>query len=170
MRRQRGCSAIIGLILVLLGLWLLGRQFFPELDVWIHFEFAWPVLVIGVGVFLLLLGLLSGAPGMAVPATIVGGIGLMLYWQNATGNWTSWVYTWTLIPGFIGLGILLSGLLGGHLRQSLSGGLFMVVLSLVLFTFFGSLLGGANILGPYWPVLLILLGLWMLARMQLRTR
>ena len=42
--------------------------------------------------------LLTGQPGMLVPACIVGGIGGMLYWQNLTGDWASWSYSWSLIP------------------------------------------------------------------------
>jgi len=107
---------------------------------------------------------------MAVPACIVGGIGCLLYWQNATGNWESWAYAWTLIPGFLGVGILLAGLLEGRLRQSLDSGIFFIVISLVMFAIFGSFLGGLQIFGLYWPVLLILFGLWMLVRTLFRSR
>ena len=107
---------------------------------------------------------------MAVPACIVGGIGGLLYWQNATGNWESWAYAWTLIPGFVGVGIVLSGLLGGEIRQSVSGGGWLILISLVLFTIFGSFFGALGIVGDYWPVLLILLGLLILIRSLFRSR
>jgi hypothetical protein len=107
---------------------------------------------------------------MAVPACIVGGIGGLLYWQNATGNWESWAYAWTLIPGFVGVGIVLSGLLGGDTQQSVRGGAWLILISLVLFTIFGSFLGGLGLLGPYWPVLLIALGLLVLVRSFFRAR
>jgi hypothetical protein len=64
----------IGILLILVGGWLLSAQFFPELTAWINIEYSWPLIVIGVGAFLLFLGLLVRAPGMAVPACIVGGI------------------------------------------------------------------------------------------------
>ncbi len=60
---------------------------------------------------LALLGLLFWVPGMIVPAAIVAGVGGLLYWQNATGNWASWAYSWALIPGFSRVGTLLSSLL-----------------------------------------------------------
>jgi hypothetical protein len=167
-RRSRRGNIIVGALLILLGGWFLASQFYPQLNEWVQIEFTWPLIIIGVGAFLLLLGLLTGTPGMAVPAVIVGGIGGLLYWQNTTGNWESWIYAWTLIPGFVGLGILLAGLLEGKLRQSLNSGLFLVILSLVLFAIFGSFLGGVDVLGPYWPVLLILLGAWLLVRGLLR--
>jgi len=117
---------------------------------------------------LLIIGLLTGVPAMAIPACIVGGIGGLLYWQNSTGNWESWTYAWTLIPGFVGVGTILSGLLGGEPRQSVRGGFWLVAISLALFAFFGSFLGGLNLLGPYWPALLILLGLLLLVRSLFR--
>lgn len=170
MRRRSGGRIVLGLFLVLLGGWFLASQFYPDLGTLINLEFSWPLILVGVGIFLLLFGLLIGAPGMAVPATIVGGIGGLMYWQNATGNWESWSYAWALIPGFVGLGVILAGLLEGRLSESLSGGGFLIVLSLLLFAVFSSMMGGPNLLGPYWPVLLILFGLWVLFRTLLRPR
>lgn len=154
----------LGLILVLLGVWFLVLRLVPGLEVWADFWFDWPIFVVGAGVLLLFIGLLTGATGMAVPATIVGGIGGLLYWQNATGNWESWAYAWALIPGFVGLGVIFAGLLGKTPRQGLREGGNLIVISLVLFAIFSSFLGGNNLLGAYWPVLLILLGLWMVVR------
>jgi len=170
MRQRQGCSVIIGLGLVLIGAWFLAVQFVPGMEGIIQIEFTWPFILIAVGVFLLLLGVATGAAGLAVPASIVGGLGVLFYFQNASGNWESWSYTWALIPGFVGVGIILAGLLEGAFRQSLSAGGSMIVISLVLFVVFASLLGGLNLLGPYWPALLILLGLWILFRGLLRSR
>jgi hypothetical protein len=63
-----------------------------------------------------------------------------------------------------------AGLLDGTLRQSLDGGLFLIVLSVVMFAVFSSFFGGPNLLGPYWPILLILFGLWILVRGLIRPR
>ena len=107
---------------------------------------------------------------MAVPACIVGGIGGLLYWQNATGNWESWAYAWALIPGFVGVGVVLSRLLGGGGRKALQEGGSLILISLALFAVFGSWLGGLNLFGDYWPVLLILWGVWLLIRPLFRSR
>jgi hypothetical protein len=170
MDRRRRSNLVAGLLLILLGVWFMAVQLVPELRAWMDIEYAWPLIIVGVGVLLLVVGLLTGAPAMAVPACIVGGIGGLLYWQNATGNWESWAYMWTLIPGFVGVGVVLSALLGGETRQALSGGAWLILISLVLFAVFGSFLGGLGLLGPYWPVLLIALGLLALLRPLLRSR
>ena len=168
MDRKMRSNLILGLILILLGGWFLAVQFVPGLGSWINPEWAWPLLIVSVGAFLLLFGLLVGAPGMAVPAVIVSGIGGILYYQNVTGDWASWAYLWTLIPGFVGLGSILSGLLSGNFRKSLREGGGLIIISLILFFIFASIMGGWNLLGDYWPALLILLGLWMLIRQLLR--
>jgi len=166
MDSQRRSSLAGGLVLVLLGALFLAVQWVPGLQLW----FSWPLIIIGIGVLLLIVGLLTGVPAMAMPACIVGGIGGLLYWQNATGNWESWAYAWTLIPGFVGVGMVLSGLLGGDTRQTVRGGGWLILISLVLFAVFASFFGALGLVGRYWPVLLIGLGLLVLAQSLFRSR
>jgi hypothetical protein len=170
MERRYRSGLVGGIVLVLLGAWLLAVQLIPGLDNLINIDYSWPWIVIGIGVLLFILGLVIGEPGMAVPACIVGGIGCILYYQNTTGNWESWAYAWTLIPGFVGIGSIIAGLLGENRQKSISDGLNLLVISAVLFVIFGSFLGGLNLLGDYWPVLLILLGVWILLRPVFRRR
>ena len=168
MNRRRRTGLVGGILLILLGGWLLAVQLVPGLETLINIEFSWPWFVIAAGVILLIFGLLTGEAGMAVPACIVGGIGVLLYYQNTTGNWESWAYAWTLIPGFAGVGAILAGILGDNPRRSIYDGINLIVISAVMFVIFGSFLGGLNLLGAYWPVLLILLGLWLLVQPLLR--
>ncbi len=50
--------------------------------------------------------------GLAIPGSIITGIGLLLLFQNLTSYWESWSYGWTLIIIFVGAGIYLAGLYG----------------------------------------------------------
>lgn len=162
-------SAIAGgIVLILLGLIFLAGQMFPELRSWIT-TFSWPLIIVGAGVLLLIIGLLTGVPGLAVPACIVAGIGGLLYWQNRTGDWASWAYAWALIPGFVGVGTILMGLLSGK-GKDVRDGANTVLVSLILFAIFGSFLGAPWRIGQYWPVLLILLGLINLVQYFIRSR
>lgn len=95
----------VGLTLILVGLVLLVLQFVPRWLDWVALEDIWPFLIIGVGGLLFVLGIVSKSPGTVVPGTILCGIGSLLLWQNVTGHWESWAYVWTLIPGFVGLGL-----------------------------------------------------------------
>jgi hypothetical protein len=151
----------IGLLLVLIGGWFLAVQFVPGLGGWFWGFFDWPVYIIGAGLALLVFGLIIGAPGMAIPACIVTGIGGLLFYQNATSNWESWSYAWALIPGFTGIGIVLASILGEGGKSGFRSGLTLTFISLVMFLIFGAIFG-ANPLGIYWPFLLIALGVWVL--------
>jgi hypothetical protein len=92
----------LGLLLVILGAWFFAVRQVPALRAWTEIQFDWPFYVIGAGALILLIGMLMGAPGMAVPACIVAGIGGILYYQNSFGDWESWSFLWTLIPALSG--------------------------------------------------------------------
>jgi hypothetical protein len=164
--RRGGIAA--GLVLVLFGAFLLAVQWLPGFNLWISWEISWPLIVVGAGVLLAVIGLVTLESDMAIPAVIVGGIGGLLYYQNTTGDWASWAYAWALIPGFVGVGMILAGLFRGlagrRTRNMLVEGLSQIVTSVVLFAIFGSFLGGPQWLGRYWPLAIILLGVWIVVR------
>jgi hypothetical protein len=170
MNRSTRSNIAAGVLLILAGALALLVRFVPGLSEYLAISDNWPLIVVAVGFGLLLFGLLIGAPGMAVPACIVGGIGGILYYQNATGDWESWAYIWALIPGFVGIGVILQGLIEGRIRHALGEGINTIIVSLVLFFIFGSFLGGFGFGWNYWPILLIILGAWMLIRPLLRRR
>lgn len=168
METKQRSNLALGLLFILVGLWFLAGRLIPGLESWLGITYSWPIIIIGVGIFLLLIGLTQGTPDSAVGAFIVAGIGGILYWQNLTGRWESWGYMWTLIPGFAGLDTIVSGLISGDVRQGFDRGLRQILISLVLFVALGSIIGGLNILGPYWPVLLIALGAYIMLREIIR--
>jgi hypothetical protein len=163
MSRKTRSNLAAGVLLILVGGWFLALQIFPDISDWFWKTFDWPFVIVGVGVCLLIFGLVAGAPGMAVPASVVSGIGGILAYQNATGNWESWSYVWSLIPGFVGIGVILAALLGDGGRDGFRSGVTLVFISAILFLIFSSIMG-ANPLGAWWPVLLIVFGLWLLLR------
>jgi hypothetical protein len=163
--RQNRTNLVLGLLLILIGGWLILTHQVPSIQHWLDKNFMWPMWVIGAGVIILFIGLLTGAPGMAIPAAIVAGIGGILYYQELHKDYASWSYMWALIPGFVGVGQILAGLLGENTYRSLARGLRLLVISVVLFLAFGTIFGGVTVLGPYGvPILIILLGVYMLAR------
>lgn len=168
--RQNRTNLFLGVLLILIGAALVVTRQVPDLQNWIDKNFTWPMWTIGAGLLVLLIGLLTGAPGMAVPASIIAGIGGILYYQNATNDYSSWSYMWTLIPGFVGIGAILAGLLGESTRHNLARGLNLIVTSAVLFLIFATFFGGLSILGDYGvAIILILLGLYVLIRGFVRS-
>jgi hypothetical protein len=154
----------LGVVLILLGAWFIAQRQVPALGAWMELYMSWPLNVVAAGAIILLIGLLVGAPGMAIPAAIVAGIGGILYYQNRTNDYESWSYMWTLIPGFVGVGQILAGALGRSLREARSG-MNLILTSAVLFIVFAAIFGKISMLGPYFPAaVLILVGFWFLVR------
>ncbi|HOT91058.1 MAG TPA: hypothetical protein PLJ78_02820 [Anaerolineae bacterium] len=171
MTHSKRSNITSGLILILIGSILLAFQVFPGLSAWFNFTFSWPMIIILIALGMLVIGLLSGAPDMAIPACIIGGIGGILYFQNAGRlTWESWGYLWTLVPGFAGVGNVIAGLVNWK-RKQIGDGLESILVSAVLFAIFGSLFG--NLLGyfpfkMYLPFALIALGVFLFIRELVR--
>jgi hypothetical protein len=158
-------SAIgVGSLLIVLGVFFLVTRFVPAITA----AFSWPWIVIGVGAAFMVAALVSWTPGLAVPACIIGGIGAVLLYQNTTGLWGTWSFAWTLIPGFVGVGVLLSEVMEGRPLKGLLDGGTPIVVSVVLFLVFGSFLGrGTGVfprVGNWWALGLILVGILVVLR------
>lgn len=157
---KRKTSIVGGIILILLGLLFLASELLPE-----YFQFwDWPFIIIGLGVVFFIWAIISGTGGLAVPGAILSGIGGIFYYQNMSGDWASWSFIWALIPAFVGIGVIISGIIDRNYKEAISGGLTLIIISAILFFAFGSFLGLESNLTQYWPVLLIALGLISLVR------
>jgi hypothetical protein len=171
--KRRG-SFTFGFLLILLGAWFLALQFVPQLGDWMQQFADWPIWVIGPGLIFILAGLISGVYDLMIPGSIISGIGLILYYQNETGDYQSWAYVWALIIVFVGIGVFLANLLRGRVRQAFEEGGSPIMTGLVLFLIFGSIFratfGQTPLLGDYWPLVLVLVGLWMLVRPLFRGK
>jgi hypothetical protein len=157
---NRRASIVSGVFLVLLGLIFLVREIAPQ-----YFRFwEWPMFIIGFGGFFLLWAVLSGTGGLAIPGSIIAGIGGILYYQELSGEWESWSYIWTLIPGFVGIGIMLGSLIDGNFKKSFGAGLTLLLISAIMLFSFGAAFGLDPQITQYWPALVIGLGIIILIR------
>ena len=174
MEKKNRTQLVLGLLLILVAGWLIATRIQPDLANILHLTFEWPMWVMFAGAVILVIGLLVGAPDMAIPACIVAGIGGILYYQNATNNWESWAYMWTLIPGFVGVGKILSGIIGGDFMACLREGLKLLLTCAILFTIFATIFNAWTIFGSYSayvPIaLLFVLGIWLIVRGIMRQK
>lgn len=171
--KRRG-SFTFGVLLILLGAWFLAVRFVPELGSWVEQFAGWPIWVAGPGLIFIFAALISGVFDLMIPGSIITGIGLILYYQNETGDWQSWSYIWALIVVAVGVGVFLSNLFKGKVRKAFDEGGPPIMTGLVLFLIFGSIFraafGQEPFFGDYWPLLLVAFGLWMLIRPLFRRR
>jgi hypothetical protein len=174
MEKKNRTQLVLGLLLILVAGWLILTRIKPDLANLLHLTFEWPMWVMLAGAALLVIGLLVGESEMAIPACIVAGIGGILYYQNATNHWESWAYLWTLIPGFVGVGKILSGIIGGDFLACLREGSKLLLTSAIMFTIFATIFNAWSIFGSfsaYVPIaLLFLLGTWLIVRGLMRQK
>ncbi|MDT8381893.1 MAG: hypothetical protein RQ728_06515 [Brevefilum sp.] len=157
---NRRASIVSGFFLILLGILFLIREIAPQ-----YFQFwDWPFIIIGLGFLFIIWAIASGTGGLAVPGSILAGLGGIFYYQNMTGDWESWTYIWALIPGFVGIGIIISSLIDRNFKQSISAGLILILISAIMLFSFGAAFGLDPEITKYWPALLIALGLISLVR------
>jgi len=171
MSRHSRSQLALGIILILIGVWFFAEKTIPSLSDFADQYIRWPFTLIWIGALIFLIGLLTGNPGMAVPAVIVAGIGGIFYYNDTYGGGQgAWSYMWTLIPGFVGVGSIIAGLLGDNPRQNLSHGFNTLIFSAVAFLVFASIFGGLDVLGKYGAaILLIIFGLWLLGKSLWKT-
>jgi len=170
---SRRTNLLAGIMLVGFGLLILIGQV-AGLGGWGN---SWPYIVIGFGVLffvgMVLGGKQSGA--LAIPGSILAGIGLMLLVQNLFNLWETWSYAWGLIIFFVGVGLFTFGLWSDRpdLRHS---GARLVQLGLLLFLIFGAIFEfifsysglGTHRGGLVWATILVLTGLFLLVIRMVR--
>jgi len=137
------------------------RIFLPPL-------FSWALIILGLGAMLFVSAVLAGVPGLAIPGSILGVLGAMLYAQNATGLWESWSYLWPLVPGSVGIGLVLANTLGMGGRAVRRTGWSLIGWHLVVAMVFAFFFAFDGRLMRLWPLALVLAGLGLLARSALR--
>ncbi|MCC7117705.1 MAG: hypothetical protein IT310_04200 [Anaerolineales bacterium] len=168
MRRGRS-QLTFGLVLILLGVGFLLNQTVPAFHNFFEAYSKWPMNMFLIGGLVLLFGLLVGQPGLAVPAALIAGIGAIFSYQNKFLSPEAW-YVWLLIPAFVGLGVLIQGLLGDNASYNLQRGLKLIAVGVGLFLILSAIYGSLPWLGAYAPALLLILaGLWVLGSGLYRT-
>ncbi|MEE4195921.1 MAG: hypothetical protein V2J07_12035 [Anaerolineae bacterium] len=147
----------IGILLILVGAVLLAMQFVPALQEWAQ----WPMILVAVGVVFLVAAFTSGNGDLAIPGMITGGIGGILLWQEITRDFNSWSYAWALIPGFVGLGILLANLINRD-RLDRGGGVLLLISGFAFAAFYASEKLDVITSEMIWPFALIFVGVLIL--------
>lgn len=175
-RDQNRPRLIIGVILVLLGIFFLFGEF---LDQVFHIrinQYVWPLTILVPGVLIYLMAFITDVKAgrnLITVGSIISAVGFLLFVQNLTGWWATWAYAWALIfPTSIGLGQMLFGLLRQQddlLREGWRLTRIGLVILLVGVVFFELLIGISGfrffgLRGFCFPALLVIFGLVVIFR------
>jgi hypothetical protein len=163
--KNRG-NLVVGIILLLIGVMALFGQIAGPIGGMVR-----PVIVIGFGLAFLAAMVVGGRSlgFLAIPGTIISGIGVMLLIQNIFQLGDFMAYGWGLIICAVGIGLVIAGTWSEH-QDMVRSGWKVAQVGLTLFLVFGILfevifnLGGSSTgLGVlFWPMTLALVGVGLL--------
>jgi hypothetical protein len=174
-KNRNVAGLVIGVVLIVIGiLAFFGRYIIlPDMDT------LWPLIVVGVGVALFIPIILrdKSRGSLAIPASILVTIGVIMYIMNRTDSWEAWSYCWALIMCAVGAGTWINGYVSEN-PDLQKRGLSVLRTGLILFIIFGvimefifSLSGESHWGGVLlWSVLLILVGGYLLVTRLLQIR
>ena len=168
MKRSKG-SLVVAFLLIAMGVWYLLVEIDPAFNAFSYGRATWPWQIIVFGGLFCLVGLLTWVPALFIPGVVIGGIGGILYYQNLTGDWASWAYAWTILPGLVGVGLMFFGLLTRR-RGAIIGAFWNLLAFLILFGIFGSAFGALHYAAIIWPLGLILLGIYFIMQFMFGRR
>ena len=146
-----------GILLILLGVILFLGQF-----VYLHWYDSWPLLIIGIGVlFLAGFALDLTNYGLLMPASILLITGTLFLYLDRT-TWHNMSYLW---PTFIlapGIGFIFMFFFGPAKNHLWFPGILLITIAALFYAEQWDYL-------RYWPVLLILLGIYLLVERRPRV-
>jgi hypothetical protein len=137
------------------------------------------LFVIIPGLTLLIVGFFGVGSVATVPGGIVTMLGVVLAYQNSSGDWPSWAFAWALVVPFgVGLGMFLQAQRDRDVSSLRTGRSLMLVGAMIFiigFVVFESILGISGdrygVIGKgALPALLIVIGIILLVRSVQRNR
>lgn len=161
-------SLIAGIGLIVLGVLFVVFNLMPQFTI----KETWPIVffVIAFAFCLPSLGWPESKKGLAallIPGAIFFGLGVIFLYNTLTTNWAVWAYAWILIPASVGLGLMLAGKIGGWNNNVWRVGVWMALISVIVFAIFAALFG--NIVVKFIGAgVLVVLGLLLLIRSILK--
>jgi hypothetical protein len=158
-------TVILGTFLVAVGVVFLLLNLIPG----INMGQTWPVIFffLAAAFFLPALvwpGARRGLAGLFIPGSIMLVLGLIFLYNVLTRDWASWAYAWLLIPGGVGLGLMLGANTGGWGRGPAQTGLWLMGVDLGLFALFATIFGDNLIIRTFGPLVIMLAGVIILIR------
>jgi hypothetical protein len=141
-----------GLILLGLGLYFFLQQF--------HIPFLsdilnWPVILIVIGLSFIICSFSGWDKMMILPGGILLSIGIIFLGMDI---WSALSIHWSMYPGAVGVGFLLA-----FIRTKETS--FLVPACVLLaFPFVFYVLGGLDIIQQWWPIALVLVGIFLIFR------
>ena len=156
---MKGQKIFPGMILIGFGIYFYLQQ--SNISIFREF-YTWPTLLIIVGAAFLTQGYKGKDYESILPGTILTGFGLHFHIINKVSVWPDHIGIFILI---ISLGFLLRYQKTGN--GFFQGVLFLILAIILLFydkvlMWFGLLQDGVNVIRDFWPLIIVLIGVYLL--------
>jgi hypothetical protein len=164
--RRDGALALGGVLIVVGLIAFALQQVSIDVTDWLGGS-GWTLFIIGPGIALLAGAFLTRSPaaqGLTTAGCVVTAIGLLLLFQDQTGNWESWAYAWAIIPGAVGISLLIHGLRVGRGDLRAAGFTLIGIATALLVAgawYFEAIFRTGRVpldFSGTWPVILIVIG------------
>jgi hypothetical protein len=156
---MKGQRLFPGMILIGFGIYFYLQQ--STITIFREF-YTWPTLLIIVGAAFLVQGYKGREYESILPGTILTGFGLHFHILNKISIWPDHMGVFILI---ISLGFLLRYQKSGN--GMFQGVLFLILAIILLFydkvlKWLGFLQGGVDVIREFWPIIIVLIGVYLL--------
>jgi hypothetical protein len=154
--RGFGAFFIPGMPVLTTGAILLYASLTGHWEVW---AVAWTLEILGLALGFVLAALFMRAPGLAIPAFIIGANGMLFAFCAVTGLWQSWAVLWPIEFLAVGLGLLVLGIANQSTGVKTAASILLTIAGGGFFiTAFLSIFNTNSIMKFAVPVMLLLTG------------
>lgn len=159
--RLKKQNSFLGYILIGIGAFFLLKQL--KIPIFTDF-YSWPTLLIIIGLALIVYGYRSREYNSLFSGTIVLGLGV--HFHGLT-HYPFWIDHWAVYPLLVGIAFMVRAL---KLKKGMFVGLFLVAASLFMIysiklpEWFSWVDHIIEFFGSYWPIILIIMGVYLLMR------
>lgn len=172
MRKKDSSSIVLGLILILAGVWTLLTQLGYA---WARMDRLWPLVVITVGLLAMVNGLRReprdpGGVWFGLTAALCGG--LFLYITIGQGEWGDLNYLWPVFPAAAGVAWVAAWLVDWRQFSNMVSGLIAVAVGVLGFMYTYDYIDaeiGEEIIS-FWPLILIAIGVGLVVQFLAQRR
>ncbi|MEW5830710.1 MAG: hypothetical protein AB1846_17600 [Chloroflexota bacterium] len=161
-----GAFFIPGLPVLTTGGILMAASLTGNWGIW---AWAWSLIMIALGLAFALAAFPLRAPGLAIPAVILGVNGAFLAFCAVTGLWVAWALMWPIEPLAVGIGLLILGVIERSSGTKLAGSILCGIAGAGFFIASFITIFDAGLLRFAVPAMLMLTGLILVAAYLFRT-
>ena len=151
MKNKDSVTIIFAVLLITLGVLFLLPSVIPGFSV----NFSWPIIffILALGFYLPSLmwpAVRRELAALYIPGSVMLSLRVIFLYNVTTNDWAAWAYAWLLIVAGVGLGLILSSVIGRWSRSVIWVGIWMLSINLAIFSLFAMIFGGPlfKVAGP----------------------